>query len=862
MANRLDGKPAGKSALQKDATDLELLRGGLRGPDGGELAASLLLEEKLKVALLQLVAAAVRVELPSGVARESREDVLIGVACRALELCTSLFEALLQSPAPVTAIAAFALLLLRMQTLKAGARQLAAAADRLAQGGEAGALAAKRDQTTVRSWAVAVLCANANLTYELHTTTMLCMDGALASTLQASLLDSGIVEHAARLLLLLPREVPHGTSSGVNNVNSTLSALQHVVMRMAAASGPSRAGCMPVSTNSTSVLGGRWSRTAVLAIGLPATAADDANSFGLPPQPLQLHCVGLTDTTLLTWALINAVHADRQSSDPIMSRRAAVEVLMRVGCFAVAYGNQEAGRAAVGDMLALVYNDQPGLPEGRDDAEAVHCWYLFWSVVWSRPSRIDITWYGPTLGKLLDRLEVGNTDAAAQDMERLVRLAGECPSGSEARLLVFISQRQGGLDWLYLVLAYAEAPRAAALMASLAKLLRRAPPQDLLLAADPAVPNRQPGLGAACHAAAMRALAAADRLLPLPAAEAAQGDTGTGAAAEGQPSFRPALHTVCYAAVQLLPELSRLWREAAPLAASFRGTADGSASSTPAGTAEGVPTRAAAAAPAQAALRARSALCSHVLFGDGALYRWAHMLTLASLPAALGAAEWQHKMIEPAAWRSFLAERVAVVPMLGVPLRLLEVLGTEPLPKSKVSALKALGEACCIVATAFAEEVMPRPGGAVGTCLYWPWPPQALRLLTQHLEAGAAATAAADGDDGPVRDPPVGERVRALAAALERRDIEGVRELQISADLRAFTDVQVLLGVARLSEVRALLPACANPACANLAGDSEAALKLQQCGRCGRASYCCRDCQMAHWRAGHKAVRVAASVSS
>ncbi|KAG2486375.1 hypothetical protein HYH03_014955 [Edaphochlamys debaryana] len=48
------------------------------------------------------------------------------------------------------------------------------------------------------------------------------------------------------------------------------------------------------------------------------------------------------------------------------------------------------------------------------------------------------------------------------------------------------------------------------------------------------------------------------------------------------------------------------------------------------------------------------------------------------------------------------------------------------------------------------------------------------------------------------------------------------------------------------------LPACSNPACANLAGDSEAGLRLQQCGRCGRASYCCRECQTAHWRSGHK----------
>ncbi|KAG2494847.1 hypothetical protein HYH03_007087 [Edaphochlamys debaryana] len=49
-----------------------------------------------------------------------------------------------------------------------------------------------------------------------------------------------------------------------------------------------------------------------------------------------------------------------------------------------------------------------------------------------------------------------------------------------------------------------------------------------------------------------------------------------------------------------------------------------------------------------------------------------------------------------------------------------------------------------------------------------------------------------------------------------------------------------------------LPPACSHPACANLAGDSEAGLRLKQCGGCGQASYCCQECQKAHWRAGHK----------
>ncbi|KXZ47158.1 hypothetical protein GPECTOR_37g164 [Gonium pectorale] len=52
---------------------------------------------------------------------------------------------------------------------------------------------------------------------------------------------------------------------------------------------------------------------------------------------------------------------------------------------------------------------------------------------------------------------------------------------------------------------------------------------------------------------------------------------------------------------------------------------------------------------------------------------------------------------------------------------------------------------------------------------------------------------------------------------------------------------------------RRLLRTCANPGCANLEGDSEAGLRLTPCAGCGEAAYCCRDCWTAHWRAGHRA---------
>ncbi len=52
------------------------------------------------------------------------------------------------------------------------------------------------------------------------------------------------------------------------------------------------------------------------------------------------------------------------------------------------------------------------------------------------------------------------------------------------------------------------------------------------------------------------------------------------------------------------------------------------------------------------------------------------------------------------------------------------------------------------------------------------------------------------------------------------------------------------------------LQPCSYPSCVSMSCDSEVELLrgLKACGRCGAAWYCCRECQVAHWREGHKAV--------
>ncbi|GLC43617.1 hypothetical protein PLESTM_001496300 [Pleodorina starrii] len=124
------------------------------------------------------------------------------------------------------------------------------------------------------------------------------------------------------------------------------------------------------------------------------------------------------------------------------------------------------------------------------------------------------------------------------------------------------------------------------------------------------------------------------------------------------------------------------------------------------------------------------------------------------------------------------------------------------------------------------------------------WPPELVRSLAGDLRASGL-------DDRTAVD------LEVLAGRLVRwgageQGSEGSDTVAVAARLSP-VEVGMVRALASPAEMAAVLRTCANPACVNLEGDSEAGLRLAACGRCGAAWYCCRGCQTAHWRTGHRA---------
>ncbi|KAG2487476.1 hypothetical protein HYH03_013898 [Edaphochlamys debaryana] len=187
----------------------------------------------------------------------------------------------------------------------------------------------------------------------------------------------------------------------------------------------------------------------------------------------------------------------------------------------------------------------------------------------------------------------------------------------------------------------------------------------------------------------------------------------------------------------------------------------------------------------------------------------------------------------------FLVEEAGVVPLLGAALDATLAEGGQGLwvPPSHLAALAA----SCDAVFAHYPHLVQGWGSDAGTSgglvpAGASWSPAALRVLAARVEATLSNVSRGLEQVAGWLEQPVGELVVVTAP----RSVEALAvAAQALAALRA--------------EAAELLPVCANPACASLEGDSEADVRLQQCARCRRVSYCCRECQMAHWRAGHKA---------
>ncbi|KXZ44378.1 hypothetical protein GPECTOR_68g349 [Gonium pectorale] len=435
-------------------------------------------------------------------------------------------------------------------------------------------------------------------------------------------------------------------------------------------------------------------------------------------------------------------------------------------------------------------------------------------------------------------------------LELLLRRAGRAPQGPEAACVRHASGAEDSVfDYMCQLLAYGEPRQAAALVATLHKLLRLADPRVVLL------PPWQPE-----HNSQQCFLQAVLDVLRDSECKRETFFTTDAAAAGGggpSPAAQQLLRLLSFAACLWLPELSRLARRAVPL---YRrhGTVPGGRRSG-----------------------------AHILLIT--LFDWTRRIAERCLAQASGAGEATRSEEATGGagagvagggggggWLALLLEEVGAVPLLKDALEMVEQAEGTCLKGDDLDFLRGLVAACSAVAAAgrpwagseqrepaaaaapagperAGSPPLPAPAASPGTrsasawgcggstpCaapLPLPWRPELLRAAASRLRlqrSAGAANAAADAER--------------LAAWLEG----GCAGSPGLPPPEPPQDVPLASGLTPPAEARRLLATCANPSCASLEGDSEAGLRLLSCAGCGAAGYCCRPCQAAHWRAGHR----------
>ncbi|PNH02472.1 hypothetical protein TSOC_011549 [Tetrabaena socialis] len=350
--------------------------------------------------------------------------------------------------------------------------------------------------------------------------------------LAAALRDSCVMEHWARYMLLLLQGLPASDPAVGNACASFLFTYHRIAMVWTMEEGQDSAVCAALR----GVLSGRCVRHVVLAHGVAALCtADGGLSYGMLENVLQAisghstevvsaGCFGVLQLRpLFPTALIAALTFDGAS--PPVGTRAAVLVLLRIARLAVSSGDlwaahaqhQQAalpgvpvqayagavrvvlaqGQVAAAPFLALRYawrllQERLGADPPAWAVEAgVECWRLVAATLgrnalcWANPDLLQ-SW-GDTLLGMVPLLPAGEPlppapppDVAAvlaggllPCLERLLRRAGEEPEGPESAVVEKLLRQEHTLQlWAHL-LEYGEPRQAAALVATLGKLLQR-----------------------------------------------------------------------------------------------------------------------------------------------------------------------------------------------------------------------------------------------------------------------------------------------------------------------------------------------------------------------------------------------------
>ncbi|KXZ50072.1 hypothetical protein GPECTOR_18g50 [Gonium pectorale] len=436
-------------------------------------------------------------------------------------------------------------------------------------------------------------------------------------------------------------------------------------------------------------------------------------------------------------------------------------------------------------------------------------------------------------------------------LERLMRRAGRDPQGPEATLLQGLAHRlpkiQGHAFWSYLapLLAYGAPHQAAALLATLRKLLRTA--RSRVFGAD--IPVAE----ADTHERLSLVITSFVICFLTGFAKAIKEskEITTDAAPEDQPpspASQQLLSMLSCAACEWLPELSQSLLQSL--------LSSGMASPR---------------------LVSTLLLCISLLEGRCGIQPQPCAAANRNPPDdddAGGEASGGGEAADDGGWRALLMEEVGAVPLLNATLRMVPRVA-ELDTERRAPLLHCLVAACCAVAAVDRGMHWPAAEAAAGRPKQQGAGDAAAEVGQSVTEAAAvqvpaAAAAGASGTAAPAATP-----LRSQSGLL----LEAAASLHSCGDHHMAWNAECLAGYLELggdgaceallqappppgplasalpppSEARRLLPGrCANPRCTNLEGDSEADLTLKACAGCGAVGYCCRPCQTAHWRAGHK----------